>query len=99
MCLCTRHSFENEQLFIDSDCIDDLLNRPPLQQDKTYTPSTNKRDARKLETLAMYQDWKDAYLKLSKQHPDKSKTWCSIQIAKMDIARGKDSETIRKNRI
>ncbi len=91
--------FENEQLFIDSDCIDDLLNRPPLQQDKTYTPSTNKRDARKLETLAMYQDWKDAYLKLSKQHPDKSKTWCSIQIAKMDIAKGKDSETIRKNMI
>jgi len=91
--------FESEQLFIDHDCIDDLLNRAPLQQGKTYIPSTNDREAKKLETLAMYQDWKDAYMKLSKQHPDKSKTWCSIQIAKMDIAKGKDSETIRKNMI
>ncbi len=91
--------FENEQLFIDHDCIDDLLNRPPLQQGKVYIPSTNKREAKKLETQAMYQDWKDEYLKLKKLHPKKSKTWCSIQLAKMDIAKGKDSETIRKNMI
>ena len=91
--------FENEQLFIDHDCIDDLLNRPPLQQGKTYTAATNKRDARKLETLAMHQDWKDEYLKIKKSHPNKSKAWCSTQLAKMDIAKGKDSETIRKNMI
>lgn len=91
--------FENQQLFIDSDCIDDLLNRPPLQQDKTYTASTNKREAKKLETQATHQDWNDEYLKLKKSHPNKSKTWCSIYIAKMDIAKGKDAETIRRKLI
>ncbi len=77
-------------------CIDDLLNRPSLHQNNCYTPSTNKREAKKLETLAMYQDWKDEYLKFKKLHPKQSKTWISLQIAKMDIAKGKDSETIRK---
>ncbi len=91
--------FENEQLLIDSDCIDDFLNRAPLQQGKTYTSSTNKREAGKLETQAMYQDWEDEYLNLKKSHPKKSKTWCSIQLAKMDIAKGKDSETIRRKLI
>jgi hypothetical protein len=93
--------FENQQLFIDRDCIDDLLNRRPLQQDKTYTPSTNKREAKKLETQAMYQDWKDEYLRLKTLHPKRSdiQTWSSKKIAKMDIAKGKSSEYIRKNMI
>lgn len=91
--------FENEQLFIDHDCIDDLLNRPSLHQNNCYTPSTNKREVKKLETQAMYQDWNDEYLKLMKLNPAKSKTWCSIQIAKMDIAKGRDSETIRRHLI
>jgi len=91
--------FENEQLFIDYDCINDLLNRHQLQQGKIYTPSTNKREAKKLETQAMYKDWNDAYLKILKSHPTKSKKWCSMKIAKMDIAKDKDSETIRRNLI
>ncbi len=89
--------FENEQLFIDHDCIDDLLNRPSLHQDKSYTPSTKKREARKLETQAMYQDWKDEYIRIKEIHPTKSDRWCSFKIVKMDIAKGRDSETIRKN--
>jgi hypothetical protein len=89
--------FEGKQLFIDHAYINDLLNREPLSQGKTYMPSTIKREARKLETQAMYQDWNDEYLRLNKLHPNNSKTWCSIQIAKMDIAKGKDAETIRHN--
>lgn len=89
--------FEGDQLLIDRDYIDDLLNREPLSQGKTYMPSTIRREARKLETQAMYQDWNDEYLRLNKLHPNNSKTWCSIQIAKMDIAKGKDAETIRHN--
>jgi len=88
--------FEGEQIFIDQDTIDDLLNREPLTQGKAYTPSTNKREASKLDTQAMYQDWNDVYFKLTKLHPNKSKSWCAIQISKMEIAQGKDSETIRK---
>jgi len=91
--------FEGEQLLIDVDCINDLLNREPLSQGKAYIPSTNKRETKKLETQAMYQDWKDAYMVLSQSHSDKSKKWCSLQIAKMNIANGKDAETIRKNMI
>jgi len=91
--------FENEQLLIDSDCIDDLLNRSPLQQDKAYTPSTSRCEARKLKTQAMYQDWKDEYLNLTKTHPNKPNTWISMKIAKMSISKGKDSETIRKKMI
>ena len=88
-----------ERLLIDVDCINDFLNREPLSQGKAYIPSISTREAKKLETLAMYQDWKDAYIVLNQSHPDKSKSWCSLQIAKMDIAKSKDAETIRKNMI
>ncbi len=91
--------FEDGQLMIDHACIDGLLNSEPLNQGKAYIPSINKREAKKLETQAMYQDWKDAYIVVSQSHPDKSKSWCSLQIAKMDIAKDKDAETIRKNMI
>ncbi|GAW87344.1 conserved hypothetical protein [Bathymodiolus platifrons methanotrophic gill symbiont] len=91
--------FEREQLFIDQDAIDDLLNREPLRQGKSYIPLTNKREARKLETQMMYQGWQDAYVQLKKQNPTKSNKWCSLQIAKMDIANAKDAETIRKNMV
>jgi hypothetical protein len=91
--------FEGEQLVVDQDAIDDLLSREPLTQGKPYTLSTNQREASKLKTQAMYKDWSDAYLRLKKQHPTKSNKWCSLQIAKMDIANAKDAETIRKNMV
>mgnify|MGYP000624358615 CR=1 FL=1 len=91
--------FEDDRLFIDQALIDDLLNREPLSQGKKYIPSTDRREIRKRETQAMYQDWKDEYLQLSKLHPTKSNTWISKQIAKMSIAKDKNSETIRKNMI
>lgn len=87
--------FEDKQLVIDQNKIDDLLNSESLNQGKKYTPSTNKREAGKRKTQAMHQDWKDEYLRLKKQHPNKFNTWRSIQISKMDIAKGRNSETIR----
>lgn len=94
----------NELLFVDSDelaidnsRIDEVVNSKPLSVGKTYTPSTDKREARKLATQAMYQDWQDEYASLQVKHPTKSKTWYSLQIAKMSIAQGSDSETIRKH--
>jgi len=89
--------FENEKLVIDHDSINVLLNRKPLSQDKDYIPSTNKRDARKLETQTMYQDWNDEYLKLKAQNTNRSKSWCSGKIAKMAIAQDRDAGTIRRN--
>ncbi len=89
--------FENDELLIDRARVDDCLNRSSRKEGKQYSPSIDKQEARKLKTQAMYQDWNDEYLALKQNHPNKSDSWYSIQIAKLDIAQGKKSETIRKN--
>ncbi len=89
--------FDGDELVIDELRIDELLNSVPSDTDKTYAPNVSKREARKLATQAMYQDWHDEYLKLKRKHPRKTDRWYSMQIAKLSLAQGKDSETIRKN--
>jgi hypothetical protein len=61
------------------------------------TQPTSKREARKMDTQAIYKGWQKAYRILKKKHPDKSDIWHSRRIANMDCAKGRDSETIRKN--
>ena len=65
--------------------------------DKRYTPSNAKREARKLDTAAMYESWQQEFRKLKKKRSNMSDTWYSQQIAKMEIAKGRSAETIRKN--
>ena len=65
--------------------------------DNRYTPSQVKREARKLETQAMHENWQKEYRKLKRSKQGMSDVWYAQQIAKMDIAQGRDSETIRKN--
>jgi len=89
--------FEQGVLTIDQSRIDELVNAASKDTGKAYIPDVSKQEARKLATQAMYQDWNDEYIRLKQKHPDKRDTWCSMQIAKMAIAQGKDSETIRKN--
>ena len=88
--------FENEELVLDRARIDGLLNCEPLSKGKQYTPSTDRREARKLETQVMHQDWNDENLKLIKQNPHQNKTWRSLKISRMDIAKGRSAGTIRK---
>jgi hypothetical protein len=64
--------------------------------DLRYTPSNVKREARKRNTQAMYESWRKAYRNFRKKRPDMSDVWYSIQIGKMDIAKGRSAETIRK---
>jgi len=64
--------------------------------DNRYTPSNARIEARKLKTQAMYEEWRKAYRALRKRRPGMSDAWCSQQIATMDIAQGRNSETIRK---
>ena len=45
---------------------------------------------------AMYQDWRDEYLRLKKAHPDKSDTWIAKQISKLPISQAKSEGRIRK---
>jgi len=82
---------------IDKARIDELVNTKPLTDGKAYVASTDKREAGKLATQVRYQDWQDEYVSLQVQHPTKSKTWYSLQIAKLPMAQGADSETIRKH--
>ena len=56
-----------------------------------------KLDLRKQETEARHERWQQACEELKSQNPDKSDSWISLRIARMDIAEGRDSETIRKN--
>ncbi|MCP5246577.1 MAG: hypothetical protein H6937_11790 [Burkholderiales bacterium] len=65
--------------------------------DNRYTPSNAKREARKLDTQAMYGSWQKEYRALKKKHPNMSDAWYSGKIAKMAIAYGRSDETIRKN--
>lgn len=89
--------FDGVELAIDQPRIDELLNSALCDSGKTYTPDVSKQEARKLATQAMHQDWHDEYLALKQKHPHRPDTWLSMKIAKLDIAQGKDSETIRKN--
>ncbi|SOD20688.1 hypothetical protein [Nitrosomonas ureae] len=65
--------------------------------DNRYTPSNAKREARKLDTSAMYESWQKEFRKLKKKRSNMSDIWYSQQIAKMEIANGRSAETIRKN--
>ena len=65
--------------------------------DKHYTPSIARQEARKLETQAMYQSWRKEYRKLRKKRRNMSDVWYSQQIAKIDIAKGRDASTIKKH--
>jgi hypothetical protein len=64
--------------------------------DPRYTPGNARREARKLETQEMYESWRKKYRQLKRSKPGKSDRWYAFQIFKMDIADGRDIETIRK---
>jgi hypothetical protein len=91
--------FDNQELVIDQDRVDGLLHSRPIDKSKKYVPNTTKREIRKLTTQAMHQDWNDELLKLKEQHPGKSNTWYAAKISKMEIAKDKSEETIRKNMV
>ena len=88
--------FEKGRYFLDTEMICNLVDSAKTADDR-YTPSNARREARKLETQAMYESWQKTYRNLKKTRPEMSDVWYSQQIEKMDIAQGRNSETIRKN--
>jgi hypothetical protein len=68
-----------------------------MTADARYTPSTAKREARKLDTQAMYASWQKEYRKLKKERPEMSDVWYAQRIAQMEIAKDSSPETIRKH--
>lgn len=61
------------------------------------TPNNARREARKLDTQAMYERWQKAFRELKKQRRNMSDVWYAQQISKQDIAVGRNAETIRKH--
>ncbi|HNR14660.1 MAG TPA: hypothetical protein PKM59_15235 [Thermodesulfobacteriota bacterium] len=64
--------------------------------DERYTPSNARREARKLDTQVMYESWRKEYRALRKKRPHMSDVWYAQQIAKSEIAQGREAETIRR---
>ena len=65
--------------------------------DPRHTPSTAKREARKLDTQAMYERWKKAYRVLRKRKPNMSDVWYADQLAKTDNPQSRNASTIKKH--
>ena len=87
--------FEGGVYSLDQALIRLLVDNSTVADDR-YTPSTVRREAGKLGTEAMRDEWRKAYRKLKKERPKMSKTWYAQQIAKMEIAKGRGVATIRK---
>jgi hypothetical protein len=88
--------FEKGRFFLDPEMIYQLIDSATTA-DNRYTPSAARREARKLNTQAMYENWRKAYRNLRKTRPGMSDVWYSRKIARMDIGQGRNSETVRKN--
>jgi hypothetical protein len=65
--------------------------------DARYTPSNARREARKLETQALHEKWRQEYRALKKRRPGMSDVWYSVQIERMEFAPKRSAETIRKH--
>lgn len=87
---------ESGKIAVDLPRIQHLLNLSIAPTGKDYVPNVDRREARKRATQAMYQDWQDAYTKLLESHPGRNAGWYARRIERMDIANGRNWETIRK---
>ena len=65
--------------------------------DPRHTPSTVKREARKMDTQAIYVTWRKAYRALRKKSPGHSDVWYSQQIAKTPAGMDRNADTIREH--
>jgi hypothetical protein len=88
--------YRDGEYSVDGDMIRQLVDSATTA-DFRYTPSNARREARKLDTQAMYEDWRKAYRDLKKQRRNMTGVWYSRRIEKMDIANGRSAETIRKH--
>lgn len=88
--------FRGGEYWVDAAMIRELVDSATTA-DPRYTPGNARREARKLDTQAMYEAWRKAYRILKRQRRNMSDVWYSRQIARMDIATGRNAETIRKH--
>ena len=89
-------SFAAEGYSVDYETIRQLVDAATTG-DPRYTPSADRREARKRRTQTLYESWRKAYRAHKKRRPGMSGVWYAGQIAKSDIANGRSAETIRKH--
>ena len=88
--------FRDGEYSVDGAIIRELVDSATTA-DRRYTPSTARRDARRLDTQARYASWGKAYRALRKRRRNISDVWYAREIARQDIAAGRTAETIRKH--
>ena len=88
--------FGAEGYSVDSEAIKQLADTATTG-DSRYSPSNARREARKLDTQALHESWRKEYRALKKRRPGMSDKWYSQSVAKLDIAQGRNAETIRKH--
>ena len=71
---------------LDTDAIRQLVDSAKTA-DPRYTPSTARREARKLDTQATYESWRAAYRTLKKRRPKMSDVWYARKIAGQEARR------------
>ena len=89
-------SFRNGEYSVDGDMIRQLVDSATTANPRS-TPSNARREARKLDTQAMYEAWRKAYRDLNKKRRNMTDVWYSQQIAKQGITASRSAETIRKH--
>ncbi len=89
-------NFEDGSFTVDAVMVRQMVNTAP-PADARHTPSIAKREARKVDTQAMYASWQKAYRKLLKTNIGKSDVWYANHISKTPIAQGRNASTIKKH--
>jgi len=89
-------NFDAAGFMLDAVLVRQMVDAAP-QADLRHTPSIAKREARKVDTQAMYASWQKAYRKLRKTNPGKSVVWYATHISKTQIAQGRNASTIKKH--
>jgi hypothetical protein len=88
-------AYDGGEYFVDAAMVRQLVDSATTA-DQRYTPSNARREARKLNTRAMYESWRRAYRDLKKRRLHMSDVWYAQQIAKLTIGAGRSAETIRR---
>ena len=89
-------SFDTKKYVIDVESVMEMVDTA-TSSDPLYTPTSVKRESRKIETQAMYASWQKEYRSLRKKNTNKSDVWFSQQIAKLPVAQGRSADTIKKH--
>jgi len=88
--------FDRGDYAIDANAVRQLIDSTTTA-DPRYTPSTARREARKLDTQARYESWRAAFRTLKKRRKNMSDVWYARKIAGQEVAAGFKADTIRKH--